>query len=323
MMGTSNEGRATADREVDPACVVHVDLDGYADICRVHGWAFAGQRDAIFESGLRNAFEFLARYRVRATLFTIAQDIRDAAKKELLREAVGHRHEIGSHTTTHRDLRRLGPEDQRKEICESRDILEQSLGVPVLGFRAPGFSMDARSLGLLEPAGYHYDSSLFPDSRTAKRVGLDTISCSPHFVSGSRRLLELPMPAYAPLPVPFHPSYSLILGNGYFRMGIRRVRRTKAPLVLLFHLTDFADPLPTAELPGWKAKIYTLSFLSREEKLRRCARMLDLVRQHYRIVNTADLVIDTRALIETSMPAQEEQQRDQASRAVDLPSNHL
>src|SRR4029453_9178883 len=147
MMSTSNEGREMTDREVDPACVVHVDLDGYADICRVHGWPFGGQRDPIFESGLRNAFEFLARYRVCATMFTIAQDVHDAAKRDLLREAVSHGHEIASHTTTHRDLRRLGPKDQRKEICESRDILEQSLGVPVLGFRAPGFSMDARALG--------------------------------------------------------------------------------------------------------------------------------------------------------------------------------
>lgn len=280
-----------------------MDLDGYADICCVHGWRYASQRDAIFESGLCNALEFLTRYRIQATLFTIAQDVHDAAKNDLLCEAVRRGHEIGSHTITHRKLSGLASEDKRREIYESRDILEQALRVPVRGFRAPGFAMDAGTLALLEPAGYDYDCSLFPDSRTAKRVGLDAIPCTPHILGSSKRLLELPMPAYAPLPAPFHPSYSLVLGNGYFRMGMRRVRRTEAPLLLLFHLTDFADPLPKADLPHWKAKFYTLSFLSRAEKLLRCAQMLDLVRQHYRIVSTEDLLRDAEALIGASTTA--------------------
>jgi len=273
----------------EPLAVVHMDLDGHADICRAHGWRFTGRRDTIFESGLRNALEFFTRHRIRATLFTIAQDVRDAAKKDYLCEAVRLGHEIGSHTITHRKLTGLAPKEKRKEICESRDIIEQALGVSVGGFRAPGFAMDAGALRLLEPAGYRYDCSLFPDSRTAKRVGLDAIPPTPHILGFSKGLLELPMPAYTPLPVPFHPSYSLVLGAWYFHMGIRRARRTGAPLLLLFHLTDFADPLPTADLPSWKAKFYTLSFLSRAEKVFRCAQMLDLVRRHYRIVSTADL----------------------------------
>jgi peptidoglycan/xylan/chitin deacetylase (PgdA/CDA1 family) len=278
-------------------CAVHVDLDGYADICRVHGWPFEGGRDSIFESGLRNAFEFLTRHQVRATLFTIARDVYDAAKKDYLCEAVRHGHEFGSHTTSHRKLTELAPEDQRQEIGESRDTLEQALGVPVRGFRAPGFAIDAGAIALIESAGYHYDCSLFPDSRTAKRAGLASIPCTPHLLGPSKALIELPMPAYAPLPVPFHPSYSLVLGTGYFRAGLGRARRTAAPLLLLFHLTDFADPLPSAELPNWRARFYTLSFLSRAEKLRRCARMLDLVRKHYRIVGTADLMRESQTLI--------------------------
>lgn len=277
-----------------------MDLDGYTDICRVHGWRFASRRDAIFETGMRNAFEFFERYRISATLFTIAQDVRDAAKKEYLCEAIRHGHEIGSHTTTHRKLSGLAPGEKRKEICDSRDMLEQALSVPVRGFRAPGFVMDADALRLLEPAGYHYDCSLFPDSRTAKRLGLDAIPCTPHILGTSKRLLELPMPAYAPLPVPFHPSYSLVLGSGYFRLGIRGARRSGAPLLLLFHLTDFADPLPNADLPNWKAKFYSLSFLGRAQKLARCATMLGLVQRHYRIVSTTDLVRNSEALIDAS-----------------------
>jgi peptidoglycan/xylan/chitin deacetylase (PgdA/CDA1 family) len=300
MTRNADQAASTAVPDSRPTCVVHIDLDGYADICRVHGWPFVGPRDVIFESGLRSALAFLARNEITATLFTIAQNVRDSLKKELLRECVGQGHEIGSHSVTHRKLTALPRSEQRSEIFESRAMLEQSLGVAVRGFRAPGFSIDGHALGMLESAGYCYDCSLFPDARTSRRTGLGKISARPHLLGSSRRLLELPMPAHAPLPVPFHPSYSLVLGMQYFRMGIRRARRTGAPLLLLFHLTDFADPLPDEALPNWKAKFYTLSFLTAAEKARRCAQMLDLVRRDYRVVTTADLLRSCETPIEAS-----------------------
>ena len=44
-------------------------------------------------------------------------------------------------------------------------MLEDSPGTPVLGYRAPSFSITARSLWALDvllDAGYRYDSSVFP-----------------------------------------------------------------------------------------------------------------------------------------------------------------
>jgi hypothetical protein len=165
-----------------------------------------------------------------------------------------------------------------------------TLGVTVRGFRAPGFDIDREVLELLDEAGYVYDSSAFPTARFARRLGVPRLAKGPHRPLADRSLLELPLPAYAPLPVPFHPSYSLVLGMWYFRLGLRRLRRTRTPLVMLFHLTDFADPLPRAELPGWQSRIFTLSHLSREEKLDRCTRMLDLVRRTYRLTPTEELL---------------------------------
>lgn len=274
----------------NPPAVVHMDLDGYADICRVHGWRFDSERDWLSETGLRNALEFFSQHKIRASLFTIAQDVHDAAKKARLCEAVGHGHEIGSHSVTHRKLTRLPYEEKRREISDSRSMIEQALAVPVRGFRAPGFDVDAEALRLMEAAGYQYDSSLFPGSGTAKQGGLESVPNIPHALGQARRFVELPMPARSGLPFPFHPSYSLVLGNWYFNVGVRRFRRTGAPLVLLFHLTDFADPVPDEQLPNWKAKVFTVSFLSKDEKLRRCREMLEVVQQHYRIVSTAELL---------------------------------
>ena len=207
-----------------------------------------------------------------------------------MREAVAQGHEIGSHSVTHRRLSRLSIAEKRSETRDSRALLEQTLGVPVAGFRAPGFDTDREVLALVEEAGYVYDSSLFPGPRGGAPVGGGALACGPQVVGPAGKLLELPMPAHAPLPAPFHPSYSLVLGNWYFALGLARARRSQAPLVLLFHLTDFADPVEGTALAGWKARVFTLSFLSAAAKRRRCARMLERVGQHYRVAVTSEVL---------------------------------
>jgi len=272
------------------AATVHLDLDGTAQICSAHGWEWKGSTDAIFDTGLPSALDFFEQAGIHATLFVIAGELRDPRKRELLRDAVARGHEIASHSLTHRKLTTLGRDEKRREIFESREQIAASLGAEARGFRAPGFDIDRESFELLDDAGYAYDSSVFPTAPFARRLGVGRLADAPHPPLSDRRLLELPLPAYRPLPTPFHPSYSLVLGMWYFRIGMHRFRRTGAPLVLLFHLTDFADPLPRAQLPGWPAVFFTLSYLSRERKIRRCQQMLDGVRRHYEVVSTTDLL---------------------------------
>lgn len=255
--------------------VVHLDLDGGAHIFRAHGWRYDVTDDPLFESGLRSALDFFDENGVRATLFAIAEDLASPAKLALLREAVRRGHEVASHSVTHRLLPALSRDEKRREIVESRERLAHSLGVEVIGFRAPGFAIDRESLHLVAEAGYRFDSSLFPG---AVRVLPDA------------GLLELTMPAYRPLPFPYHPSYSLVLGGWYFRLGLRLASRRDTPLVMLFHLTDFAEPMPSAMLPHPLARIYTLSHLSRATKHARCTRMLQHVAREYDIVATHRLV---------------------------------
>ena len=45
--------------------------------------------------------------------------------------------EVGSHSQNHYDLTKLDPDKQRAEIVESRTILEQQLGIPILTFAYP------------------------------------------------------------------------------------------------------------------------------------------------------------------------------------------
>jgi polysaccharide deacetylase len=278
-----------------PPAVLHVDLDGAAHIYRAHGWTLTAPYDPLFESGLRNMLALLERRRLKATLFVIAEDVADPRKRELLEEARDRGHEIASHSVTHRWLTRLAPEERRRELEESRDLLARVLGVTVAGFRAPGFAIDEESLAMVEAAGYRYDSSLFPGPR--RRAGRARASSEwPHTALAGRRLIELPLPSHAPLPFPFHPSYSLVLGLRYFRTGLDRFLRRQVPLTLLFHLTDVADPVPAEWLPGWRSRFFTLSYLSTATKLRRCEAMLDLVQQDFTVTETARL-LDSPAVV--------------------------
>ena len=173
---------------------------------------------------------------------------------------------------------------------ESRDRIGEVLGTEPQGFRAPAFHIDRECLELLAEAGYAYDSSLFPTARFARQIGVERVQDTPHRPLDGYELLELSLPSAAPLPFPFHSCYSLVLGMTYYRLALRRFRRRGVPMVLLFHLTDFAEPLPRTGPARRKEQFYTLSHLSSQEKRRRCQQMLDGVRQDFRVVTTTELL---------------------------------
>src|SRR5262249_23510115 len=153
---------------------------------------------------------------------------------------------------THAYPRLIDSDQKRFEIAESRERLEKLPGVRIRGFRAPGYQIDRESIELLASYGYAWDSSAFPTDTFAGRLNVDAERlAAPGRVFGNH-LTELPLPDHRPSPIPFSPSYSLLFGVPYFRWGLTRAYRTGAPLVLLFHLTDLADPLPPERLTGWK-----------------------------------------------------------------------
>lgn len=273
-----------------PPAVVHVDLDGALDIYKGHGWSYPYGDDPLFETGFRRMLDLFARNRIHATLFTIAHVLDDPRKRELLETALKQGHELASHTVTHAYLRRIDSGQKRFEIAESRERLEKLAGVRVRGFRAPGYEIDRESIELLAQYGYEWDSSAFPTKAFAGRLSVAIERLAAPGRVFENRITELPLPDHRPSPVPFSPSYSLLLGLPYFRWGVARSCRSGVPLVLLFHLTDLSDPLPAERLNGWQSRIFTLSNLSGGAKLERCQRMLDLVAASYHVISTTALM---------------------------------
>ncbi len=288
---TSRDGELSVPSHRPPPAVIHVDLDGLTEVAGAWGWDVPAGPDLLFESGLRAALDMFAKNNVRATLFAVANSLDDPAKRSLIEEAVTAGHEIGSHTLSHPNLLTLTRAQKAHELGESRRILSRELKVEVDGFRAPGYRIDREGLEVLADTGYKWDSSGFPTPLFAERYGVSIEALErPTLHFDGLGLGELSLPDHRPSPVPFNPSYAILLGMPFFRWGVRRVARRGLPLVLLFHLIDFAAPLPRGSVPGLRGRVYTLSTHRQRTKLARCQTVIDELRRGFDICSTRELL---------------------------------
>lgn len=121
-------------------------------------------------STLREALPVLVKHRVRAIQFIVSGRIGglnewDISKDDVptplmdaaqIREWLAAGQEIGSHTVTHRNLRKVKPEQARREIFDSKKHLEDRFGVPIHHFAFPyGGWREPGIRELVREAGYH------------------------------------------------------------------------------------------------------------------------------------------------------------------------
>jgi peptidoglycan/xylan/chitin deacetylase (PgdA/CDA1 family) len=71
-----------------------------------------------------------------------------------MREMADHGMTFSSHSQTHRSFPTLSPEELRREICESKVILERWLERPVTWLSYPFGDFDERALAILPTVGY-------------------------------------------------------------------------------------------------------------------------------------------------------------------------
>lgn len=105
----------------------------------------------------------LAKHNTKATFFIVGW----IAERypHLVRVIRDQGHEIGCHSYWHRKVYDLSPEEFRADTAKVKTILEAIIGEPVLGYRAPSYSITGNSLwalDILKELGFTYDSSIFP-----------------------------------------------------------------------------------------------------------------------------------------------------------------
>jgi polysaccharide deacetylase family protein (PEP-CTERM system associated) len=121
-------------------------------------------RRSVVREGTGLILDLLRRHGVRSTFFVLG-DVA-ARHPDLVRRIVDEGHELASHGYSHTSLWSLDRESFRAELRAFRQAVRDALGDdPVVGFRAPTFSLDrstAWGLDVLHEEGFTYDSSIFP-----------------------------------------------------------------------------------------------------------------------------------------------------------------
>ena len=84
---------------------------------------------------------------------------------QLIRRILSAGHELASHGMSHIRVTQQTPAEFLADATESRKRLEDIGGTPVTGYRASTYSIGSGNLwafDILEEAGYHYSSSIYP-----------------------------------------------------------------------------------------------------------------------------------------------------------------
>ncbi len=113
------------------------------------------------EANTERLLDLFAAAGVHATFFTLGW----VAERHpaLIRRIVAGGHELASHGHGHELIDRIGEAAFRTDVRRARAVLEDAGGVAVAGYRAPTFSLGARTPwahAVLAEAGYRYSSSV-------------------------------------------------------------------------------------------------------------------------------------------------------------------
>jgi polysaccharide deacetylase family protein (PEP-CTERM system associated) len=115
------------------------------------------------EGNTQRILEMLDEFGVKATFFVLGWVAE--RKPGLVKEIVRRGHELASHGYGHQRVCNQTREEFRSDVKRSKSILEELAGKPVIGYRAPSYSISLDTLWAYDElldAGYRYDSSVFP-----------------------------------------------------------------------------------------------------------------------------------------------------------------
>lgn len=230
----------------------------------------AGYREAVPD----NTRQYLAQFKewgVRATFFVVGEVAR--RYPQLIGEIIEAGHELACHGDVHLQLDKLSPRQFRADLQHNLAALENAGGKGIEGFRAPTFSLTARTAWaheVLADLGFTYSSSVLPAN--------NPLYGWPEFGKAARKMVgglwELPVTLHAipGLPVP-------IAGGVYFRVlpffltrwAIGQSLGNGRPVVTYFHPYDIDTKQERFMHPdlGEKKHLNMLMYIGRAKVLNR------------------------------------------------------
>ena len=252
-----------------------VDVEEYFHVAAFAPWIAPAEWDqwpSRLAASVATLLRLLADHHARATFFVLGW----AAERHprVVRDIAAAGHEIASHGWDHVRVTCQTPAAFRNSVRRTRTLLEDLVGAPVVGFRAPSFSIVPGrewALDVLLEEGYRYDSSLFPVRRPG--YGYPNGHRDPHWIERpAGRLRELP-PATARWGGVTVPAG----GGGYFRMlpyqlfraTLLEHERRGVPATFYIHPWEIDPEQPRVAVPLLTRLRHYTGLAKTERRLRR------------------------------------------------------
>lgn len=181
--------------------------------------------------------ELLDKHGVRATFFVLGKI--GEQYPELVRLIAAAGHEIGVHGYWHRMVNRLTPSQFAAELDDALNIIQPLADQPIIGHRAPYFSINGDTLwalDILQEKGFRYDSSFFPTRNML--YGYPGAPRFPHHPTNGTGFVEFPISTARWMGINWP------IGGGFYvralplevvRAGIRQLNRQGQPAILYVH----------------------------------------------------------------------------------------
>ena len=239
-------------------------VSGFERVVDRASWDEYPQR---LEVGLNKILAILDRHNVKATFFFlgwVAERYLDAVKL-----IAAQKHEIALHGYEHRLLYGLTPREFEADLQRCIDAVRQSYAGPLLGSRAPSFSVRDETLWalpIMKKLGLQYDSSVFPIER--KRYGMQNSPTKPYEIQTG--LIEFPMST-----IVIFGKRIPVAGGGYLRLypywltsaAIKLINRRGDPAVVYMHPWEFDPEQPRIKADWANSFRHRVNLHKTEERL--------------------------------------------------------
>lgn len=263
----------------DPKTITNaltVDVEDYFQVSALAPFIARDRWDSIpcrVEANVDRLLQRFADSGAKATFFTLGWIAE--RHPQVVRRIVDAGHELASHGYGHQRASELSREAFSHDVVSAKKILEDIAGLPVIGYRAPSFSIGKDNLwafDVLKEAGYAYSSSVYPVQHD--HYGMPDAPRFPYAVRDG--LTELPITTVRALGRNLPAG-----GGGYFRFapyGVSRWaidrfnRDEQAPAIFYMHPWEIDPQQPRVPGPGLKTRFRHYVNLHRTED--RLARLL-------------------------------------------------
>jgi polysaccharide deacetylase family protein (PEP-CTERM system associated) len=263
----------------------------FSDVVKADDW---GSIESRVERNTRRALELFDKHNVQATFFVLGW----VAERypDLVRAIAAGGHEVASHGYSHQLIYKQTPEVFRAETRKSKQILEDIVQRPIVGYRAASYSITPKSrwaLDILHEEGFVFDSSLFPVRHD--RYGMPDANPDPHVLTtpSGGKLIEFTLSTLDIL------GYRLpMAGGGYFRLFpywftkacLTSLQRRGRPFIFYLHPWELDPQQPRFENAS------ALSRFRHYNNLDQCERRFEQLLKAFRFTTVSNVLADLKLL---------------------------